>query len=294
MERYIGAKLKNEINIGKLYSVHYFEYPVNFSFTGEKHNFWEFVYADKGEVVVISENEKYMLKQGEIYFHKPNEWHNIASPESVAPNVVIVSFECESLSMEYFSDKILTVGQEQKSLISKIISEYTYGFTTPLDNPYTKILVRKKEQKFGSEQLIRQYLCELLISFIRHSSSQMQRSVQNLNRDSGLFNMISNYLYDNLCNKITINDLVKYSGTNKTTINAVFNNTVNSGVIEYLISLKIDLAKKYLREANYNISQISDILGYSSIHYFSRQFKKNTGMTPSEYSLSIQAIIEKI
>ena len=42
-----------------------------------------------------------------------------------------------------------------------------------------------------------------------------------------------------------------------------------------------------------NFTQIADSLGYASIHYFSRQFKKITGMTPSEYSSSIQMLSEK-
>ena len=64
--------------------------------------------------------------------------------------------------------------------------------------------------------------------------------------------------------------------------------------MEYFINLKIDLAKKYLREDNYNISQISEILGYSGIHYFSRQFKKATGMSPTEYSTSIKAMVTNL
>ena len=54
--------------------------------------------------------------------------------------------------------------------------------------------------------------------------------------------------------------------------------------------MSIELAKKYLREDNYNISQIAELLGYSSVHYFSLQFKKETGMSPSEYSTSIKAM----
>ena len=42
-----------------------------------------------------------------------------------------------------------------------------------------------------------------------------------------------------------------------------------------------------------NFTQISETLGYSSIHYFSRQFKKLTNMTPSEYASSIKALSEK-
>ena len=49
---YHGVELQNSITIGKIFSIHYFEYMSNFSFAGESHNFWEFICVDKGEVGV--------------------------------------------------------------------------------------------------------------------------------------------------------------------------------------------------------------------------------------------------
>lgn len=294
MTDYIGSRLKNDIVINKLYTVHYFEYPKNFKFTGESHNFWELVYADKGDITVFSGEKSLCLKQGNIIFHKPNEWHNIHSDNHHATNVVIVSFECLSPAMDFFENKVLTAGQEQKILISKIISEYTNAFSTRLDNPYTNHLVRKVSPVIGSEQLIRQYISELLISFIRQSLTPLKRSQMSINRESAMLNMLTNYMLDHINTSITLNELVEYSGSNRTTISSVFKHNFNMSVMEYFINLKIDLAKKYLREDNYNISQISDILGYSGIHYFSRQFKKVTGMSPTEYSSSIQAMVKNM
>ena len=57
--------------------------------------------------------------------------------------------------------------------------------------------------------------------------------------------------------------------------------------------MKIEYAKQLIRENQMNFTQISDFLGYSSIHYFSRQFKKISGMTPSEYASSIKALSER-
>lgn len=291
MGDYTGTRLKCDIVIGKLYTVHYFEYPKNFRFTGESHNFWEIVYADKGDITVFAEDESFVLKQGNVIFHKPNEWHNIYSEEDASSNVAIVSFECNSPGMEFFENKILTVGHDQKIIISKIISEYTGAFSTPLDNPYTKRLERKKDGLIGSEQLVRQYIAELLISFLRQSAPMQHRSQMSVNRESAMINMLVNYMLDNISTGVTLDELVRYSGSNKTTISAAFRNNFNMSVMEYFINLKINRAKKYLREDNYNISQISDILGYSGIHYFSRQFKKVTGMSPTEYALSIQAMV---
>ena len=60
--------------------------------------------------------------------------------------------------------------------------------------------------------------------------------------------------------------------------------------MEYFFRLKVEAAKEMIRMSQLNFTQISERLGYSSIHYFSRQFKKTTGMTPSEYASSIKAL----
>ena len=58
--------------------------------------------------------------------------------------------------------------------------------------------------------------------------------------------------------------------------------------MEYLGKMKVDSAKQAIREGKKNFTEIANDLGYSSIHYFSRHFKKVTGMTPSEYSSSVK------
>ena len=50
---------------------------MRFSFTGESHDFWELVYADKGDVTVFADDKSFVLEQGNVIFHKPNEWHNV-------------------------------------------------------------------------------------------------------------------------------------------------------------------------------------------------------------------------
>ena len=57
--------------------------------------------------------------------------------------------------------------------------------------------------------------------------------------------------------------------------------------------MKVEAAKELIRTEQMNFTQISEKLGYTSIHYFSRQFKKVTGMTPSEYASSIKAMADR-
>ena len=47
---YKGTLLTDTISIHEVFTIHYFEYMSDFSFAGESHNFWEFVFVDKGEI----------------------------------------------------------------------------------------------------------------------------------------------------------------------------------------------------------------------------------------------------
>lgn len=291
---FIGSALKDTIYISKLYTVHYFEFSKNYEFTGESHNFWEFVYIDKGEAIITADDKNILLKQGNVIFHKPNEWHNIKANGKIPPNIVIVSFECTSKDMAFFENKTLPVGHEQKILISKIISEYMNSFAEPLNDVYTNSLKRKENQLIGSEQLLRQYLCEFLLSFLRKHPTSIQKNLPSINYENSMLNLIINYMQSNISKNLTIENLTSYTGSNKTTITTIFKDKFQMGAIEYFHRMKIDMAKKYIREENYNISQIAELLGYSSIHYFSRQFKQITGMSPTKYSMSIKAIVAKL
>jgi len=193
--------------------------------------------------------------------------------------------------MSFFEGRVLPVGQRQKEMISKIIAEYTGAYETPLNLVYCYKMEKLRKQVFGSEQLIKNYIAEFLISFIRQSQSRKTSQISR-RRDDTRLNMLVNYMNANLSGRITLDGLASYSLLNKTSINKLFTDAFHLSPIEYFSHLKIDLAKKYIRENNYNITQISELLGYSGVHYFSRQFKKLVGMTPSEYSKSIKALNE--
>jgi len=69
----------------------------------------------------------------------------------------------------------------------------------------------------------------------------------------------------------------------KSRFSAVFSQATGQTFTEYLIHLRLNKAKELLKTTNYKNSQIADETGYNDSHYFSYIFKKNIGMTPSEY-----------
>lgn len=88
-------------HIPQIVTIHYFEYSRDFRFDGESHDFWEFLCVDKGEVTVTADQATHRLKKGSIIFHKPGQFHSVATDGVIAPNLVVVSFVCHSPAISF-------------------------------------------------------------------------------------------------------------------------------------------------------------------------------------------------
>lgn len=108
---YSGVKLHNSITVGKIFSIHYFEYMNNFKFSGEAHNFWELVYIDKGEAGITHNKSYTVLHKGELFFHKPNEFHSVRATGTIAPNLIVISFECNDKAMNFFNNRRMKIDE---------------------------------------------------------------------------------------------------------------------------------------------------------------------------------------
>lgn len=295
---YRSLSLAQEITIDRVVTIHYYEYMNDFSFEGETHPFWEFLCVDKGEIEVKAGEKKLTLKKGEIIFHKPEEFHNLKANGIIAPNLVVAAFECDSPAMKFFEDKLLVIDDMERGFLAKIIAEARYAFSSKLDDPYLEELKRRREGvPFGSEQLIKLYLELFLINLVRRYNRQekqhpLSSSIQKKNEQE-LYSQVVRYLENNVCGRLTLDQICRENLAGRSQLQKLFQEKHDCGVIQYYLYMKIEAAKQMIRNKNLNFTQISDRLGYTSIHYFSRQFKKITGMTPSEYASSIKVLSEK-
>ena len=292
---YIKTVLNEVLIIRKIVTVHYFEYAKNYVFEGEKHDFWEFLVVDKGEVEVMAESLGLKLKQGDIIFHKPNEFHNVWANGKVAPNLIVISFECKSPAIKYFDNKILSIGDFEKNLLAQIIRETKKAFSSPLNTPTLLKLEKNKDAQFGSEQLIKTYLEQMLIYMIREGNcvqkeTKLSSSVKERS-DDDMIKKIKTYLEENITSSISFDNVCRFLSMSRTHLKVLFKEKTGLSVMGYYNYLKIEEAKKMIREGTNNFTQIANALGYASIHYFSRHFKNVTDMTPTQYASSIKSKI---
>lgn len=294
--KYTPTPFKIDINLKKIVTVHYFEYSKDYVFDGESHDFWEILYVDKGSVNVTAHDRKLTINAGEIVFHKPDEFHDVLANGRVAPNLIVISFVCNSDAMRYFNNRVVKLTDTETDLLAHIISEAKQAFESPFDDPFSKKLTRRKDAGFGSEQLIKIYLEQMLINLIRRESKSYTPGPVATklfkHSDTEIVKSIKQFLYENIYGNISFQEVCRFVSQGNTNVKMIFKKAAGKGVMEYYRDLKIEQAKIMIREEDCNFTQISERLGYSSIHYFSRQFKKATGMTPSEYLASVKAKIK--
>ena len=288
--------LPDTVSVSRLVSFFYFEFAKDFIFPGERHNFWEFIYIDKGEVNIHADSRQILLKQGQIYFHKPNEFHAIFANKIVAPNICVIAFECKSEAMSHLENALFQLNSYQLTLISLILKEGVSCFQPPLDNYTATALTLRPDAPFAALQTLKDLLELFFIDLIRCGGlkEQEKKAVKSQyifteNHQKQLTDAVIAYMKENIPNNINVPQLCRELNISKTSLSVAFKNVTGCSLIEYFTKLKMDAAKKLIREENYNVTQIAQMLGFGSVHYFSRRFKALTSMSPSEYAKSIKA-----
>lgn len=288
---YTKSPLHTTIKVSGIYTVHYFKYGKNFRFNGEKHDFWEMVFIDSGNAKVVADDKEFTLKQGEAYFHKPNELHSINTDDKFA-NSAIISFECKSKALKLLSGKIHALNENEKSLLNKIVHEAKISYNDKLNDIYLTKMNKKDCAPLGGEQIIKNCIELLIISLLRSCVNQSSGNENTLNLSSNkIVDSIKNILNEklDLSTSINLNEISYKLGFSKSYIKSQFKKQTGCSIIQYYIDLKIDKAKKLLSQQKFTVSEIADALGFSSVYYFSRQFKLHTDMSPTEYINSIKA-----
>ena len=293
---YRKQKLRQVLDITSMISIHYFEFTKSFTYDGESHPFWEFVYIDTGEIEVIADDKIFILKKDEVVFHKPDEFHNIICNGEIAPNVIIISFNTNSRYMKFFEKRIMHLSDPQKKMLAEIVAEAMTVFKGPFDVPFIPKMSKNTNVPFGAEQRLKNLLELFLIELTRQDDSTV-KSKRLLNpgiKSSayGIVVSIVDFLGQNLYATYTLDELCKRFNISKSLLKQVFKAVTGKPLMHYYTQLKISEAKRLLREEKLNITAIAQALGFSSIHYFSRCFKKTVGMSPTRYAATIKAKLQ--
>lgn len=261
------------LNIPKIYVAFYQEKEKGFYFKGEHHPCWELTYVDSGEMYSIVDNQKYLLRQGDCTFYGPNQHHIQYAAQNVSVNFFSIAFDMELKKSDMLLNQVFQIQHTDAALLNKIISESTVS------------------QSYSGELMIC-YLKEFLILLFRaldkQSPVKAPDSHLKQNLEKNIVGEVCNYIEENIFSPITVADIAHHINLSVPYLSTLFHRQKEIRLIEYIRNRKLEKSKELIRSGQYTITQISEMLGYSSIHYFSRIFKATYNISPSEYSKALR------
>lgn len=243
--------------------------PKGFYFEGEMHDFWELVCVTEGVAAATGDERVYSLKKGDLIFHKPMEFHRVWSAEGTAPRLLIVSFEATGKGMEYFNnrhfhlnDLMLEEFAEVVRLLQRAIELYRDGGT---------------EYAWAASRG-----AAALEGFLLRLYGQKEAPHGDESRYAAIYRQIVSFLEDNLCRKLTVDEVARACGLSVGSLKRVFRMFCDKGIMEYHTFLRIRTAVQLLGDGK-SIKEVSHELGFSSTAYFQVVFKRTVGLPPGAY-----------
>ncbi len=102
-------------------------------------------------------------------------------------------------------------------------------------------------------------------------------------RSDKFVHMAKRYIHEHYTEKMTLSDIAEHLKISPGYLSTSFSNYMNRTVSDYIAEVKIEHAKELIDSGEYLIYEIANQLGFENAYYFSKVFKKVTGMSPKNY-----------
>lgn len=271
---WVAYSVKEQIRITDMYTLFTAHYECGYEFPGETHNFWECVYIMKGEVCVSGDGRVYNLAQGSLIFHKPLELHKFFISSKNGADLLIFSFSAEGPLTLWLAEKVFDLSAPQQQIIADMLSFLQERLDSPSARanawlePFHTIPVYS--------QMLVTYLQQLMLSLAEKGTVSSAATTP----DVLLFRRAVNYLNSNINGQPSIPEIARFCHISEAGIKRLFDKYAGIGIHKYLLRLKIKTAVELLQSGE-SVSGVAGKLGFNSQSYFSRAFKRETGLSPS-------------
>lgn len=291
MKKYFKHKPENLINVSQIVTINHFEFEKNFISEGESHDFWEIVYADKESLICTADSQVITLGEGEMLFHKPGEFHSLAANRKTAPGVFIISFVCRSAAMRFFENKKLAPNKNFSKYIYSIFEEGRRTFNIPFADPKLKKMPLAERPSLGGAQIIKNYLEIFLVNLLRfytETESGNEIFLPGKELSGKPVKEVIKVLKSSIFEPLSIDDVCARTSYGRAYLFRVFKAETGKTIMDYYLDLKMDKAKQLLREDELTVKEIAAKLAFNEPNYFTKTFKRITGITPSQYKKRVR------
>lgn len=246
-----------------------------FSVTEHIHRNWfELTHIVEGKGYVITNGTVCPIKAGEIYLSFPGDIHAIKTDRE---NPIKFNF----LSFWPDDDKILLMFEQ----IMFFCGDPTMRIFVDRDVEYLigNTLSEALSEDEHSSCILSHALSQMIRYIIRGFSGAQKNTKLSVDSSRELCYQMMNYISTHIYSMNGLTDLAEHFGYSYSYLSDFFHRTAGDTLINYYTQRRLDAAAMLIREGHLSMSEIAELLRYSSIYSFSRSFKKRFSISPTEF-----------
>ena len=242
-----------------------YEYVWNrdFYFAGERHDFWEMVYVLRGEVEAVEDEKVYVMHAGNLICHAPMEFHRIRSSGGTEPHVLILSFSHEGEIPPSLGDGLFSLSPDEAATYTTLFARL---------NRFCRD--EQASAASGAEPALS------LAAFLSRLSAEHVPENKLLHSGRAAeYRRVIEVMQGAVRENLSLSGIATRAMVSISTVKSLF--AAFSGVSpkSYYAGLRAKEAMRCL-ESGMSVSEVADLLGFSSPNYFSLFFKRSFGVPP--------------
>lgn len=236
-----------------------------FTFDGELHDFIELVYIKSGKVEIVKEEKVYLADGGTIFFHAPMEFHKIKSAHGTSPKVYNLSMKVRGALPDGIYDNLFL-------LDLRLEERFLSAFSKARD-----FLEGGSSDTFGhiASLELESLILDICLSSARHGKI-LSTSAAKAYRQ--VIETMEREIYSN----ISLEEIASQVNISRSYLKLLFSKFCDLSPKEYYRKLRLREAIRLLADG-VSVSKIAEMMNFSYPNHFTQFFKKETGLSPTEY-----------
>ena len=226
--------------------------------------------------------ELFFILDGHGYFRTLYEEFPISVQDLLIVNANVPHTEISSMKSPLQYIVLGIVGLEAASSEEGYAMLHIYNGWTELNSCVDLMLQESSKTLPGHEDVCRRLLEVVLIQLGRQQDLSFSGETPGP-RASKECEFIRRYIDNHFKEDLTLDHLAELAHLNKYYLSHSFRREFGTSPINYLISRRVDESRFLLRKTDHPLSLIAEILGFSSLSYFSQCFRRVEGVSPTEY-----------
>jgi AraC-like DNA-binding protein len=251
-------------------------------FPSHWHEHIEFLYVRSGKGIIECDQVPYNVKQGDLIVVNSGELHcGYGVTEEISYYCIIVAPELIHSSMPDICD-VKYISPIKRNLI---LFNNRIGNDNDISECIRLIVSEHENRRIGFELSIKALVYRMLVILIRDHALTMLPPTGSARRKREMERLIDvfEYIENNHSRSITVEELAKMLNVSISRFSHLFREAAAASVTEYINSVRIRRAADLLGSTDMNITQAAMASGYNDVNYFTRQFKKHMGISPSAF-----------